>query len=171
MRTVPGVGRVIVNANEASLARVLERGCWSEIEKFGSTDNTNWTLNEHADGSFDVLFNGEWQGTVTWALNGAHNRQNALAAIAAARHVGVPPAQAIASLGKFDNVKRRMEVRGTVNGITVYDDFAHHPTAIATTIAGLRQRIGAQPQRILAVLEPRSNTMKLGATKQALPAA
>ncbi|MEA5097359.1 MAG: UDP-N-acetylmuramate:L-alanyl-gamma-D-glutamyl-meso-diaminopimelate ligase [Burkholderiaceae bacterium] len=171
VRTVPGVGRIIANADEASLQRVIDRGCWSEVERFGTAAKANWRLNEQADGSFEVLFNGEMQGTVKWALDGAHNRQNALAAIAAARHVGVPPAQAIAALGRFENVKRRMEVRGTVGGTTVYDDFAHHPTAIATTIAGLRQRIATQshPARILAVLEPRSNTMKLGATKQALP--
>ena len=167
VRTVPGVGRVIANADETALQRVIERGCWSEVEKFGRPPNADWTLTAHADGSFDVFFKGAPQGTVAWSLDGAHNRQNALAAIAAARHVGVPPAEAIAALGKFENVKRRMEVRGTVGGITVYDDFAHHPTAIATTVAGLRQRIGKA--RILAVLEPRSNTMKLGTMKQALP--
>jgi UDP-N-acetylmuramate: L-alanyl-gamma-D-glutamyl-meso-diaminopimelate ligase len=167
VRTVPGVGRVIANANEASLQRVIDRGCWSDVEKFGSTPNADWTMQTHPNGSFDVLFKGKMQGRVEWALNGEHNRQNALAAIAAARHVGVAPAQAVAALGKFENVKRRMETRGTVGGITVYDDFAHHPTAIATTVAGLRQRVGAA--RILAVLEPRSNTMKLGTMKQALP--
>ena len=167
VRTVPGVGRVIVNADEAALSHVLDRGCWSDIEKFGTSADANWTLTEQGNGTFDVLFNGKNQGTVDWVLDGAHNRQNALAAIAAARHVGVAPAQAINALGRFENVKRRMEIRGTVNGITVYDDFAHHPTAIATTIAGLRQRVGTA--RILAVLEPRSNTMKLGAIKQALP--
>ncbi|RJX33741.1 MAG: UDP-N-acetylmuramate:L-alanyl-gamma-D-glutamyl-meso-diaminopimelate ligase [Oxalobacter sp.] len=167
VRTVPGVGRVIANANEASLQRVIDRGCWSDMERFGSRANADWTLQVHGDGSFDVFFQKEKQGTVQWALDGEHNRHNALAAIAAARHVGVPPAAAIAALGKFENVKRRMEVRGTVGGITVYDDFAHHPTAIATTIAGLRQRVGTS--RILAVLEPRSNTMKLGTMKAALP--
>jgi UDP-N-acetylmuramate: L-alanyl-gamma-D-glutamyl-meso-diaminopimelate ligase len=124
-------------------------------------------LREHGDGSFDVRFDGEVQGTVNWPLTGEHNRMNALAAIAAARHVGVPPAQAIESLGRFENVKRRMEVRGVVNEVTVYDDFAHHPTAIATTVAGLRKKVGGA--RILAVLEPRSNTMKLGTMKSALP--
>jgi UDP-N-acetylmuramate: L-alanyl-gamma-D-glutamyl-meso-diaminopimelate ligase len=114
-----------------------------------------------------VLFDGEPLGAVSWALTGRHNRLNGLAAIAAARHVGVPAAQAIASLAKFDNVKRRMEVRGVVNHITVYDDFAHHPTAIATTVDGLRRKVGGA--RILAVLEPRSNTMKLGTMKEALP--
>ena len=121
-----------------------------------------------ANGNFDVLFNGDVQGTVHWELTGHHNRSNALAAIAAARHVGVPTSQAIAALSRFQSVKRRMEVRGKVNDITVYDDFAHHPTAIATTVGGLRQKIGTTG-RILAVLEPRSNTMKLGAMKDALP--
>jgi UDP-N-acetylmuramate: L-alanyl-gamma-D-glutamyl-meso-diaminopimelate ligase len=168
VRTVPGVGRLIVNGDEASLGRVVKRGCWSEKETFGSAAGVNWTIEEHADGSFDVLFDGAAQGTVRWDLTGKHNRMNAVAAIAAARNVGVPPAQAIVSLGRFQNVKRRMEVRGVVNGVTVYDDFAHHPTAIATTVGGLRQKLGAGG-RILAVLEPRSNTMKLGAMKDALP--
>jgi UDP-N-acetylmuramate: L-alanyl-gamma-D-glutamyl-meso-diaminopimelate ligase len=167
VRTVPGVGRVIANGREASLQRVLARGCWSEKEWFGVADKSGWGLGEHEDGSFDVLFDGATQGTVRWSLSGEHNRLNAVAAIAAARHVGVPVEQAIDALGRFENVKRRMEVRGVVNGITVYDDFAHHPTAIATTVAGLRKKLGAA--RILAVLEPRSNTMKLGTMKQALP--
>ena len=167
VRTVPGIGRLIVNGDEASLQRVLARGCWSEQESFGQ--DANWQLQEQAEGSFDVLFNGKHEGHVAWALTGKHNRSNALAAIAAARHVGVPIAQACASLATFASVKRRMEVRGVVNGITVYDDFAHHPTAIATTVGGLRQKIGSSG-RILAVLEPRSNTMKLGAMKEALPA-
>ena len=172
VRTVPGIGRVIVNGDEASLQRVLKRGCWSEKESFGRADGADWTLNEHDDGSFDVIFEGEAAGHVQWSLTGKHNRSNALAAIAAARHVGVPVAQAAKSLATFENVKRRMEVRGTVNDITVFDDFAHHPTAIATTVGGLRQKLraGAAPGRILAVLEPRSNTMKLGAMKDALPA-
>jgi UDP-N-acetylmuramate: L-alanyl-gamma-D-glutamyl-meso-diaminopimelate ligase len=169
VRTVPGVGRLIVNGDEASIGRVLKRGCWSEKEAFGSSEGVNWALVEHPGGSsFDVLFNGEQQGTVHWDLTGHHNRMNALAAIAAARHVGVPPGQAIESLARFQSVKRRMEVRGVVRGVTVYDDFAHHPTAIATTVGGLHQKIG-NTGRILAVLEPRSNTMKLGAMKDALP--
>jgi UDP-N-acetylmuramate: L-alanyl-gamma-D-glutamyl-meso-diaminopimelate ligase len=170
VRTVPGVGRVIANGQEESLHRVIARGCWSGQEWFGGDDKEGWSMLTHEDGSFDVRFNGELQGTVQWALTGEHNRMNAVAGIAAARHVGVPPAQAIASLAKFENVKRRMEVRGVVNGITVYDDFAHHPTAIATTVAGLRKKIAnIADARILAVLEPRSNTMKLGTMKSALP--
>lgn len=167
VRTVPGIGRLLVNAREPALQRVLERGCWSEVEAFGAAADSGWALQTHADDRFDVIFNGELQGTVNWSLSGEHNRMNALAAIAAARHVGVLPAQAIASLAAFENVKRRMELRGTVNNIAVYDDFAHHPTAITTTLAGLRKKVGAA--RILAVLEPRSNTMKLGTMKEALP--
>jgi UDP-N-acetylmuramate: L-alanyl-gamma-D-glutamyl-meso-diaminopimelate ligase len=171
VRTVPGIGRVIFNADEPALQRVLKRGCWSEKESFGGLglqEDADWAMHEYDDGSFDVLFGGEVAGRVEWQLSGKHNRANALAAIAAARHVGVPVAQAARSLATFENVKRRMEVRGVVNNITVYDDFAHHPTAIATTVGGLRQKVGKQT-RILAVLEPRSNTMKLGAMKDALP--
>jgi UDP-N-acetylmuramate: L-alanyl-gamma-D-glutamyl-meso-diaminopimelate ligase len=165
VRTIPGNGRIVVNGREASLARVLERGCWTPVEHFGSTDG--WQAGPvDENGHFDVLFGGERQGRVEWTLLGEHNRMNALATIAAARHVGVAPGVAIAALGRFCNVKRRMEVRGAVNGITVYDDFAHHPTAIATTIEGLRQKVG--DARILAVLEPRSNTMKLGTMKDLL---
>lgn len=167
VRTVAGIGRLVVNRREASLQRVLGRGCWSECEWFGTDDGQGWALFTHDDDRFDVLFNGVVQGTVQWALGGEHNRMNALAAIAAARHVGVPPAQAIDALARFENVKRRMELRGRVGDIAVYDDFAHHPTAIATTVAGLRRQVGAG--RILAVLEPRSNTMKLGTMKEALP--
>jgi UDP-N-acetylmuramate: L-alanyl-gamma-D-glutamyl-meso-diaminopimelate ligase len=167
VRTVPGIGRLVVNAREPALQRVLARGCWSERELFGVEDGPGWSLATHGDGSFDVALDGAALGAVRWNLSGEHNRLNALAAIAAARHVGVPPTQAIASLARFESVKRRMEVRGVAGGVTVYDDFAHHPTAIATTVAGLRRQAGAA--RILAVLEPRSNTMKLGAMKEALP--
>ena len=171
VRTVPGVGRLIVNGDEASLRRVLKRGCWSELETFGVSSGVDWTLVEQPGGSFDVVFNGEKVTSVNWGLTGAHNRANALAALAAARNVGVPVAQAAESLARFESVKRRMEVRGVVGGVTVYDDFAHHPTAIATTVGGLRQKLGSADGagRILAVLEPRSNTMKLGAMKDALP--
>lgn len=167
VRTVPGVGRLLVNGREDSLRRVIDKGCWSEKEWFGTRDETGWQLAEYDDGSFDVLLNGALQGTVRWELSGEHNRLNGLAAIAAARHVGIPVAQAIDSLGRFESVKRRMEVLGVVGGITVYDDFAHHPTAVATTVAGLRKKVNEG--RILAVLEPRSNTMKLGTMKDALP--
>ena len=167
VRTVPQIGRLVVNQREPALHTVIARGCWSEIEWFGVTGDSGWKIRDGAQGSFAVDFDGIEQGVVDWSLSGEHNRMNALAAIAAARHVGVPVAQAIASLNGFQNVKRRMELRGTVQAINVFDDFAHHPTAIATTVAGLRKQVGAA--RILAVLEPRSNTMKLGAMKEALP--
>jgi UDP-N-acetylmuramate: L-alanyl-gamma-D-glutamyl-meso-diaminopimelate ligase len=167
IRTVPAIGRIIANGAEESLKRVVARGCWSEGEWFNDASPESWGMVEHDDGRFDVYHKGQRQGTVNWYLTGAHNRWNAVAAIAAARHTGVPPTQAIDSLSTFQNVKRRMEVRGVVNNITVIDDFAHHPTAIATTVEGLRRKLGHS--RILAVLEPRSNTMKLGTMKSALP--
>ena len=167
IRTVPAIGRIIANGAEESLKRVVARGCWSEVEWFNDASPESWGMVEHDDGRFDVYHKGQRQGTVNWYLTGAHNRWNAVAAIAAARHTGVPPTQAIDSLSTFQNVKRRMEVRGVVNNITVIDDFAHHPTAIATTVEGLRRKLGHS--RILAVLEPRSNTMKLGTMKSALP--
>ncbi len=161
VRTVPGNGLIVCNGREESLARVLKRGCWTPVEKFGGSEG--WQI----DANDRVMLNGEPQGALEWDLLGEHNRLNALAALAAARHAGVPVAQGLAALAEFRNVKRRMEVRGTVNGVTVYDDFAHHPTAIDTTLAGLRRKVGTA--RILAVLEPRSNTMKLGVMKEALP--
>lgn len=166
VRTVPQNGLLVVNAEEASLQRVLDKGCWTPVEAFGSQDKWHAT-NETGDGHFDVMFGAALQGRLEWEIIGSHNRLNALASIAAARHVGVPVAESIAALNVFKNVKRRMELRGVVNHISVYDDFAHHPTAIATTVAGLRAKVGQA--RILAVLEPRSNTMKLGTMKAALP--
>ncbi len=165
VRTIPTSGRIVANGREASLQRVIKRGNWSELEWFAASEG--WSMVEHDDGSFDVLFKGDKLGTVRWSLTGEHNRWNAIASIAAARHVGVTPQQAIASLSAFENVKRRMETRGVAHGVTVIDDFAHHPTAIITTVAGLRKKVGKG--RILAVLEPRSNTMKLGTMKDALP--
>ena len=167
VRTVPQAGLVVSNGLEDSLQRVINKGCWTPVEKFGS--ESDWqAANPQSNGSFDVLFAGERQGHVAWDLLGEHNRMNALASIAAARHVGVSVKVAIEALSQFKNVKRRMEIRGEVHGVTVYDDFAHHPTAITTTVAGLRSKVGQA--RILAVLEPRSNTMKLGVMKNALPA-
>ena len=162
VRTVPGNGLIVSNAREASLERVRQRGCWTPVETFGN--DAGWNI----DAANNVTLNGASQGTLAWDLLGEHNRMNALAALAAARHAGVPIALGLEALGLFKNVKRRMEVKGCVNGITVYDDFAHHPTAIDTTVAGLRGKVGQA--RILAVLEPRSNTMKLGVMKAALPA-
>ncbi len=172
VRTVPSAGRVICNADEAALDRVLTRGCWTPVERFGSDHQAAWRATDMRAESFTVLHQGKPAGEVRWTaggqVQGAHNRANALAAIAAAHHAGVPVAEAAAALGRFENVKRRMEKRGEVRGVTVFDDFAHHPTAIATTVEGLRTAVGTA--RILAVLEPRSNTMKLGTMKAALPA-
>jgi len=167
VRTVPQQGLVVANGKEASLQRVLDKGCWTPVEKFGTDDDWQ-AINAQGDGSFDVIYKGQMQGHVAWGLLGEHNRMNALASIAAARHAGVAVDVSIAALTEFKNVKRRMEVRGESRGVVVYDDFAHHPTAIETTIAGLRAKVGSA--RILAVLEPRSNTMKLGVMKSALPA-
>ncbi len=166
VRTVPATGRVVFNGLEESLARVLHQGCWSEQRSFGAAVSDFTAQGEHH--AFDVLQQGKKVGRVEWVLSGEHNQLNALAAIAAAEHVGVAPAVAAEALSRFQNVKRRMELRGTVANIHVYDDFAHHPTAIRTTLDGLRQRVG-QSQRILAVFEPRSNTMKLGTMKAQLP--
>ena len=165
VRTLPGNGLIVANGEDAAIKRVLERGCWTPLEKFDAPDG--WRAGaQDASGRYTVSLNGKPQGVVQWDLLGEHNRSNALAAIAGARHAGVPAALAIEALAAFKNVKRRLEARGTVNGITVYDDFAHHPTAIRVTLAGLRSKVGAA--RILAVLEPRSNTMKLGVMKDAL---
>ena len=174
VRTVPASGRVVVNGLEESLQRVLAQGCWSEVRSFGSTVSDFTAHGEASD--FEVQQRGQAVGRVRWALSGTHNQLNALAAIAAADHVGVAPRQACEALAGFQNVRRRMEVRGTVQrgggAMTVYDDFAHHPTAIRTTVDGLRRQLdaaGKSGQRILAIFEPRSNTMKLGTMKSQLP--
>ena len=164
MRMVPNNGLVLVPKHDANLSQVLDMGCWTPVQFIGG----DWQIGEgNADGSaFEVILKGEILGRVVWGLIGQHNVNNGMMAIAAARHAGVPYNIAIEALGKFINVKRRMEVIGTVNNITIYDDFAHHPSAIATTIAGLRANVGSA--RILAVLEPRSNTMKMGIHKDTL---
>ena len=170
IRTVPPSGRVVVNGLEESLTRVLHQGCWSDVRSFGSAVSDYTADGEASD--FAVQLNGQTVARVQWALSGVHNQLNALAAIAAAAHVGVSAEVAAEALSLFQNVKRRMEVRGTVAGVTVYDDFAHHPTAIRTTVDGLRRQLdqqGKPGERILAVFEPRSNTMKLGAMKAQLP--
>jgi UDP-N-acetylmuramate: L-alanyl-gamma-D-glutamyl-meso-diaminopimelate ligase len=166
VRTVPGEGLILSPAADANLGAVLQMGCWTPVEPFAGEPGWSARLLADDGSRFEVHWQGGTQGIVEWALLGLHNVNNALAAIGAARHAGVPAAQAIEALGQFQNVKRRMEMRGEVGGITVYDDFAHHPTAIATTLAGLRQRIGAA--RILAVLEPRSNTMRMGVHRETL---
>ncbi|HYP71008.1 MAG TPA: UDP-N-acetylmuramate:L-alanyl-gamma-D-glutamyl-meso-diaminopimelate ligase, partial [Variovorax sp.] len=175
VRTVPASGRLVVNATEESLQRVLAQGCWSEVAGFGG-ERGDWQASGTHD-AFDVLNKGKPVGRVQWELSGLHNQMNALAAIAAAEHIGVSPAEAAQALGSFRNVRRRMELRGSVeqpsgSPIRVYDDFAHHPTAIRTTLDGLRQKLddaGQRGERILAVFEPRSNTMKLGAMAAQLP--
>ncbi|TAJ54945.1 MAG: UDP-N-acetylmuramate:L-alanyl-gamma-D-glutamyl-meso-diaminopimelate ligase [Nevskiaceae bacterium] len=167
IRTVPGEGRLVVNGGDANLARVLEMGCWSTVQRFGTPDG--WQAEPRpaiAPGAFEVYRAGVSLGVATLAMPGAHNRANALAAIAAAEHVGVDPKLAMAALASFKGIKRRLEVFGEARGVTVYDDFAHHPTAIAVTLAALRER--APGARILAVLEPRSNTMRLGTHKDEL---
>ena len=167
VRTLPRSGLIVANGAEASLARVLARGTWTPVERFNAADA--WRAEgDDASGQLDLFCGDDRIGGTAWALTGEHNRANAVAALLAARHVGVPLDKGLDALSRFANVKRRMEVRGVANGVTVYDDFAHHPTAIATTVAGLRRKIGGA--RILAVLEPRSNTMKLGVMKAQLPA-
>jgi UDP-N-acetylmuramate: L-alanyl-gamma-D-glutamyl-meso-diaminopimelate ligase len=171
VRTVPGQGRLIVNGVDDELAQTLAMGCWTPVDRFGRDDSTEWSVHAlAADWSeFEVRQRGAPVGRARWDLIGAHNAENALAAVLAARHAGVEPRIGLAALAEFRNARRRMEVRGTVRGVTVYDDFAHHPTAIATTLDGLRHRVGRA--RILAVLEPRSATMKLGVHKDTLAGA
>jgi UDP-N-acetylmuramate: L-alanyl-gamma-D-glutamyl-meso-diaminopimelate ligase len=187
VRTVPRTGRLIVNGMEASLARVLARGAWSGIERFGAGDHgaaahpvaaasanasgsvaASSMLEWRIDDDGRVVHEGQAQGMLRLDHPGRHNQLNALAAIAAAHHAGVAVTTSLEALARFRGVRRRLELRGTAAGVIVYDDFAHHPTAIATTIDGLRRRVG--DTRILAVLEPRSNTMKQGALKDALAA-
>ena len=168
LRIVPGSGLVVHNAGDGNLDQVIARGCWTPRESFGSAPGARWAarLTGADHRRFEVLYEGVAQGPVEWDVLGAHNVDNALAAIAAARHAGVPVARAIEALGSFRGVKRRMELSGIAAGIHVYDDFAHHPTAIATTIDGLRRRIGGS--RLVAVLEARSNTMRMGVHKETL---
>jgi len=168
VRTVPASGRIVVNAREESLQRVLAMGCWSEVTRFGARKEEPGALRARGEPhAFDVLRGSLKIGRVEWPLLGEHNQLNALAAIAAAEHAGVAPEVAAKALARFENVRRRLELRGEAGGVKVYDDFAHHPTAIRTTVNGLRRKIGTE--RILAVFEPRSNTMKLGAMKAQLP--
>ncbi len=163
VRTIPATGLVVAGAGD-SMERTLARGCWTPVERVGTPDG--WHEQARGADGFDVCLGGRNYGRVAWDMVGEHSRLNALAALAAGRHAGVPVELGIAALNSFVSVKRRLEVRGTVAGVTVYDDFAHHPSAIRTTVAGLRERVGAA--RILAVLEPRSNTMKMGVLKDEL---
>ena len=167
VRILPRSGKLIVNGRDEALGRVLAMGCWTPVERFGV--EVGWDAGEvDAEGGFEVRLQGRGLGRVCWTQAGEHNRMNALAAIAAARNAGVEPGPAIAALGQFKGVRRRLELRGTAGGVAVYDDFAHHPTAIRSTLQGLRAR--SKAGRILAVLEPRSNTMRLGVMKEQLPA-
>jgi UDP-N-acetylmuramate: L-alanyl-gamma-D-glutamyl-meso-diaminopimelate ligase len=168
VRTVPSSGRLIVNARDDALQRVLGRGCWSELQRFGARKEEPGTLRARGEPhAFDVLRGSLKIGRVEWTQLGEHNQLNALAAIGAAEHVSVAADAAAAALATFENVRRRLELRGVAGGVKVYDDFAHHPTAIRTTINGLRRKVGLE--RILAVFEPRSNTMKLGTMRAQLP--
>ena len=168
LRTVPANGLVISHANDKYLDQTIERGCWTPVEYFSGKQTNNWQVDPiTSDGrEFNVLFDSKKVAVAKWSMLGQHNMDNALAAIAAARHVGVPADLSVESLMSFKGIKRRMEIRGMVNGITVYDDFAHHPTAIQLTLDGLRNNIG--DKKIIAILEPRSNTMKMGVHKDTL---
>ena len=171
VRTVPGDGLLVVNGEEPALATVITRGAWAPVERFGQEVLNEWSLISQEGDGFIVRKTGKEVATVKWAADsgvmGRHNQLNALAAIASANHIGISPVDSARALAEFKNVKRRLETIGVANEITVYDDFAHHPTAITTTVDGLRRRVGKA--RILAVLEPRSNTMKLGVMKAQLP--
>ncbi len=164
VRIIPNAGLVVTNGADTNLKHVLEQGCWTPVEKFGVSEG--WHVKQLENAAAEVFYQHQSQGLLQWELLGEHNRMNALAAIGAARYAGVSVSTAVEALSRFRNVKRRMEIRGEVNGITVYDDFAHHPTAIRTTISGLRDHVGQS--RIIAVLEPRSNTMKMGVWKDTL---
>jgi UDP-N-acetylmuramate: L-alanyl-gamma-D-glutamyl-meso-diaminopimelate ligase len=168
VRTIPGEGLIISPECDANINEVLAMGCWTPVEKTAINANAQWNAKLlKADGSqFSVMFENNEQGLVDWSLTGEHNVYNALSAIVAANHVGILPKDAIAALGQFINVKRRMEVIARINGVTLYDDFAHHPTAIATTLDGLRKQVGQE--RIIAIVEPRSNTMRLGVHTETL---
>ncbi len=171
LRTVPGNGRLIVNGADRNLAEVLQMGCWTPVERY-ATDRSvtaDWHIDADLASAYArfAVYRGDRRvGDVEWGLLGLHNAENGLAALAAAHHAGVDEAAGIEALCRFAGVKRRLEVRGVVDGIVVYDDFAHHPTAVTSTLAGVRLKAGAG--RVIAVLEPRSNTMKLGTHKAAL---
>ena len=170
LRTVPGNGLIVANGKDANIERLLKRGVWTPLATFSASDRAARWFGAYdaigAQSSFDILEEGVARGRGRWSLLGQHNLENALAAIAAAGHVGVEPKVALEALAEFKGVKRRLELRGTFGGITLYEDFAHHPTAIATTLAGLKSR--APKQRIVAVMEPRSNTMRMGVHRDTL---
>jgi len=165
LRTVPGEGLIITNNDSADLKIVLDQGCWTETETF-SDDNGQWMVGDCSDDgrSFTVCLAGNAIAEVNWTMHGKHNRMNALAAIAAARHAGVPVKDACEALSEFEGIKRRLEIKGEINGVTVYDDFAHHPTAIKETLDAMKEVVNGG--RVFAVLEPRSNTMRMGVHKK-----
>jgi UDP-N-acetylmuramate: L-alanyl-gamma-D-glutamyl-meso-diaminopimelate ligase len=170
VRTVPGTGLIVANGADAHLGEVLEMGCWTPVETFsGPDEGGQWQVEADADGGLEVMAAGRREGRARWRMPGLHNAENALAAVLAARHAGVPVATSLAALERFEGIRRRMERRGAVAGVTVYDDFAHHPTAIARTLDGLRRKVGRE--RIVAVVEPRSNTMRMGVHVDELGAA
>ena len=166
VRTIPGNGRIILPSGEDALEDTLAMGCWSEVERFGPGADFAWSLINDDGSAFAVQEKGSTAAEVRWSLTGMHNVKNGMAALLAARHVGVPLAQGAEALNTFSGVKRRMELLGEVNGVRVFDDFAHHPTAIATTLQGVRRQVGER--RVVAVIEPRSNTMRLGSHRQRL---
>lgn len=168
VRTVPGDGLLVLNGDDINLPDVIEQGCWSEAETFSANDKSNWSIGLCSDdgSQFDVLLKGETVGKVNWSMHGAYNRLNALAAIIAARHVGIAVEQSCEALAELKGIKRRLEVRGVIAGITVYDDFAHHPTAITETLSAMKEVQGNG--QLFAVLEPRSNTMRMGVHKDTL---
>ena len=168
VRTIPGNGRIILPATEHALEEVLQKGCWSEVERFGAGAEISVELQAEDGSEFSLLEQGRKVASVKWGMTGMHSVNNGVAALLAARHCGVTLEQGAEYLGAFEGVKRRMELVGEVRGVRVYDDFAHHPTAIATTLEGLRKKVGSE--KILAVIEPRSNTMRMGAHRSRLPA-
>ena len=168
VRTIPGDGLIIVPSNNEAIQQTLDMGCWTPVQTTSvdecsdlSLKHSDWYTQQKSPVNFDVYHNGFNKGEVNWALSGQHNRQNGLAAIAAAHNVGVAPEQAISALNNFKGVQRRLEIIGEHQGVTLYDDFAHHPTAIQSTLEGLRAKLGEEI-RIIAILEPRSNTMRMG---------
>ncbi|WP_084205705.1 UDP-N-acetylmuramate:L-alanyl-gamma-D-glutamyl-meso-diaminopimelate ligase [Thiomicrorhabdus chilensis] len=178
VRTVPGNGLIVMPSDESNLEEVIEQGCWTPVEKQGSSGDWSYALYEQDGSEFEVRYQGSCLGRVKWDMNGLHNVRNALSAVAAAVHCGVPARIAVESLSSFKGIRRRMSLVGEVNGIRIYDDFAHHPTAIATTLQGAKQRLSKMSRpgssssgRLVAVFEPRSNTMRLGVHAQTLPAA
>jgi UDP-N-acetylmuramate: L-alanyl-gamma-D-glutamyl-meso-diaminopimelate ligase len=169
VRGVPGGGRLVVPAHDANVARLLDQGCWTPVTRFGSGGDAEWTGREEPAGTFRLAEGGREVGAVAWQLSGAHNAENATAAFLAAREFGVDAATALDAIGRFRGVARRLQLVGEFGGVTLYDDFAHHPTAIARTLDGVRRRPGVR--RVIAVFEPRSNSMKLGVYREPLVAA